>query len=80
MFSDLRPHLERNAVFIVTGNLSIVECALAIAMDDVALVEPWIARGALRRPSQRELDQWRSALEKRWRAVVVQPYVLVQDP
>jgi hypothetical protein len=80
MYDDLRTHLDRNAVFVVRRRVSLVECGVAVAMDDVDVVRQWIEKGHLRKPSRRELATWPEASERRWRAVVVQPYVLIQDP
>lgn len=80
LFSDLSAHLERDAVFIVGAELSIVDCAVAVATDDVASVGPWLERGALRKPSRGERSAWAAAEGRRWWALVVQPFVLVQDP
>jgi len=79
MYADLAAHLERNAVFIVSQSVSLLECAVAVAMDDTEVVQAWIERAELRRPSKRELESWPKEQEHRWRAVVVQPYVLMQE-
>lgn len=79
MYGDLRAHLERDAVFVVAQAVSLIDCAVAVAMDDVDVVQPWMEQGALRRPLRQELDAWPEAKEQRWRAVVVQPYVLIQE-
>lgn len=77
--SDLAAHLRRGAVFVVAPSLSLVDCGEAIARDDSAKVGAWVASGALRRPTTEETTAWLAASERKWLAVVVQPYVLVQD-
>lgn len=77
--TDLHAHLRRDAVFVVSPALSLVECGVAIAMDDAAKVEGWVAAGELRRPTPAERAEWLAEKERRWSAIVVQPYVLVQD-
>jgi len=79
-FSDLRAHLERDAVFIVASALSLVDCGVCIAMDDATAVSAWIESGELRKPSSKERRQWPKAQTLAWRALVVQPFVLVQEP
>lgn len=76
----LLPHLERDAVFVVARHIPLLTCGVAVAMDDVALVKGWIERGELRKPSRAERDGWRQQADRRWVSVVVQPFVLVQDP
>ena len=80
MYSDLQAHLQRDAVFVVARALSLIDCAVAVAMDDVDVVQPWIEGGALRKPSRGEREAWLQDEELRWRAVVVQPFVLIQAP
>ena len=80
MYGDLHAHLQRDAVFVVARALSLIECAVAVAMDDVDLVQPWIDGGALRKPSRKERAAWPEDEDLRWRAVVVQPFVLIQEP
>lgn len=79
-YSDLAAHLQRDAVFVVATTVPLVDCAVAIALDDVDQVQGFIARGELRKPSPQERQDWTSDPDRTWTAVVVQPFVLVQDP
>ncbi|MDQ3035620.1 MAG: DUF2288 domain-containing protein [Myxococcota bacterium] len=78
-YSDLAAHLKREALFVVAPALSIVTCGVAIATDDASSVERWIMREELRRPTAEEREAWAADAERRWTALVVQPFVLVQD-
>jgi hypothetical protein len=78
-FSDLRAHLDRDAVFVVEGTLSLMDCAVSVAMDDVELIQGWISSGELRKPSRQERVDWPGREAPLWWAVVVAPFVLVQD-
>lgn len=80
LYTDLSAHLARDAVFVVADSLSLVDCGVAVALDDVAVVGRWIETGELRKPTQGERDGWPRAVGRRWSAVVVKPFVLVQDP
>lgn len=73
--SDLVAHLARDAVFIVAPALSLLDCGVAIAMDDVEQVKTWVDAGALRKPTLAEREAWPEGV---WHSVVVQPFVLVQ--
>jgi hypothetical protein len=79
-YSDLAAHLGRDAVFVVASSLSLVTCGVAVATDDVENVERWVASGELRKPSKAERAAWPNDAGRRWLAVAVQPFVLVQDP
>lgn len=78
LYSDLRAHLTRDAVFVVASGVSLADCAVAIATDDVAQVKGLLESGMLRKPTAEERASWPETPERTWQAVVVQPYVLVQ--
>lgn len=78
--SDLGAHLRRGAVLVVAPSASIFACAMAIATDDAARVKAWLDDATLRRPTDDEGARWPADATRRWFAVVVQPFVLVQDP
>ena len=73
--SDLRAHIDRDAVFIVAPSLSLLDCGVAVATDSVDDVKRWIDSGELRKPSRSERDAWPEGV---WISIVVQPFVLVQ--
>ncbi|MCA9629879.1 MAG: DUF2288 family protein [Myxococcales bacterium] len=77
-FSDLKAHLVRDAVFVVDADVSLIECGVCVAMDDVVRVQALIERGHLRKPSRQERARWADTCDAAWTAIVVQPYVLVQ--
>ena len=77
--SDLAAHLRRDAVFVVSGGVPLVSCGVAVATNDTASVGAWLASGTLRRPSAEEAEAWLASSTRRWLALVVQPFVLVQD-
>ncbi len=56
-----------------------VACAEAIARDDADTVRAWLTRGALRRPDAQERATWPDDPDRRWLALVVAPFVLVQE-
>lgn len=78
-YSDFAAHLARDAVFVVGPTLSIIECGVAIALDDVEVVGGWIQRGELKKPTQGERDTWPNDKNRRWTSLVVMPFVLLQD-
>ena len=79
-YEDIAQHLAADAVFVIAKSLSIVECGVAVAMDDVARVESWIKSGELRKPSLDERKGWPDVPSRTWTAIVVHPFVLLQDP
>ncbi|OKH24775.1 hypothetical protein NIES593_06025 [Hydrococcus rivularis NIES-593] len=76
-WSDLIPHAQRDAVIVVNEELSIVDVGVAIANDNVALVQQWIAQKLIHKPSFDELSDWNSQPDKKFSTLIVQPFVLV---
>lgn len=74
----LAPHFERGAVVYVDG-IDLVDAGVALATDDVASVERWLASGELRRPTQDDADGW-AAREATFDMLVIEPWVLIANP
>jgi hypothetical protein len=74
----LLPHLERDAVILVAAGLSLVEVGVALATDNAAAVEGWIAEQRIGKPSLAQRAIW-NAGNPRFTALIVQPYVLAQE-
>ncbi len=75
----LRAHLERGSLIVVARNLDLVEAGLKIAADDSAAVSDWIASGFLTKPSQEQIASWDLDRGRRFKVLIVSPYVLVQE-
>ncbi|MBW4417979.1 MAG: DUF2288 domain-containing protein [Myxacorys californica WJT36-NPBG1] len=75
----LMPHEERGAVIVVAEGLDLVEVGVAIANDNVTSVQHWIGECLLYKPSDEQKAVWNQNQEKRFNALIVQPYVLVQE-
>lgn len=77
-WKDLRIHLQRDAIIIVAEELDLIETAIAVAEDDKAKVEGWIADQLLVKPSADQIGTWEKQLEKPFRLLIAQPFILVQ--
>jgi hypothetical protein len=73
----LQPHLDREVVIWVDGSLDLVDVGMAIAQDDANAVRRWIEEQFLIKPDADRMAQWEASV--RFRALIVQPYVLIQD-
>jgi hypothetical protein len=73
---SLGPHHEREALFLVTGEVDLVDAAVAIAEDDSAAIAAWLAQGALARPTDDEIAAWSDAPDARFEFLIVQPFVV----
>lgn len=75
----LIPHVQRDAVVVVDANLNLVDVGVAIADDNVNAVQRWISEQLIQKPTPEQLADWSSDRTHRFNALIVQPYVLVQD-
>jgi hypothetical protein len=75
----LMPHVRRDAVVIVNPGLDLVDVGVAIANDQVLSVQRWIGEQLLYKPSPEQVEQWQDTPDTNFIALIVQPYVLVQE-
>lgn len=75
----LRPHHERDALWVVSPALDLAAVAAALAHDDAPLVRQWLAAGQLAKPSAAQLTTWNAAPLTMLTMMIVQPFVLVQE-
>ena len=78
-WKDLRIHLQRDAVILVDPTLDLVDTAVAVAEDDKLQVESWLAEGLLKKPDAAQIKSWETDLEKPFRVLIVQPFILTQS-
>lgn len=76
----LIPHAKRDAVVVVAAQLDLLDVGVAIASDQVSFVQRWISEQLLYKPTAGQLAEWNSDRTKRFNTLIVQPYVLVQEP
>lgn len=75
----ISPHANRGAVVVVDSQLNLVEVGVAIATDNTAAVNRWIAEALLTKPSPLQLEVWDQTAKKQFQSLIVQPFVLVQE-
>lgn len=75
----LKPHIQRDVVVVVHPQLDLLDVGIAIARDDALTVQHWISEQLIHKPSSHQLADWNSNQAKRFQALIVQPYVLVQE-
>jgi len=75
----LAPHVQRESVFVVARDLDLLTVGEAIARDDVPQVQAWIQTARLSKPSAHQIDRWTESPSTRFDALIVQPFVLVQE-
>ena len=75
---ELQRHFARGVVIHLSPRLDLVEVARALEQDDGPAVAAWMDAGQLARATDLLARQWDAALP-RLRAIVVAPWVLVQE-
>lgn len=75
----LKPHIQRDMVVVVHQQLDLLDVGVAIATDDVLSVQHWISEQLVHKPFAEQLADWNRDNSKRFQALIVQPYVLVQE-
>jgi hypothetical protein len=73
------PHVQRDAVIVVTPNLDLLDVAVAIASDNIPSVDQWIDQQLIAKPSVEQIGEWNCDRNKRFQTLIIQPYVLVQE-
>jgi hypothetical protein len=73
----LRPHHERQSVFLVDQQLDLVEVAVGAAADQVEQIRDWLQAGRLARPSRAQVDSWEEQ-HTSFACVIIQPFVFIQ--
>jgi len=76
---ELQRHFARGVLVRVSQDLDLVGVACAVVRDDSAMMETWAAEGRVVRARDADARRWQRRDARLW-AVVVAPWVLVQEP
>lgn len=77
-FGELQRYFAAGKLVHVASSLDLIQVAIALAEDDTASFETWLAQGHVALVSDSQAAQWLSDEKQLW-AVVADPWVLVQD-
>ena len=75
----VRAHVARDSVILVDPHLDLVDVAVAVAGDDTARVESWIAEGRLAKPDRERLDYLETRPDTSFRLLIARPFLLAQE-
>jgi hypothetical protein len=73
----LIPHSRRDSIVFVHEGLDLVQVGVAIAQDNTAQVQVWIAEQLIQKPTPQQLSEWNQNPKQQFSALIVQPYVLI---
>ena len=75
---ELERHFARGDVIKVAPGTDLVDTAQHIAENNAATVQAWLAEGRIARAEMHDAEDWHARQPRFW-AVVVAPWVLVQE-
>ena len=75
---DLQKHYAAGNVMGVSGNVDLIQVAVAFHRDDRGQVESWLANSTLFEVDDQQALDWHTNNTEHW-AVVIPPFVLVQE-
>ncbi len=75
----LKPHIQKDAVILVVPELDLLDVGVAIASDDTQKVQHWIGEQLLAKPSPEILNRWNANPDRKFQAIIIQPYILVKE-
>lgn len=78
-WQNLIPHAARDNVVLVNPELDLLEVGVAVALDNVSSVQRWISEALITKPTIEQLQNWERDRSHQFLALIVQPYVLIQD-
>jgi hypothetical protein len=73
----LIPHSRRDSIIFVHEGLDLVQVGVAIAQDDTAQVQVWIAEQLIQKPTPQQLSEWNQDPTRSFSTLIIQPYVLI---
>lgn len=75
----LMPHARRDALIVVSPYLDLLDVGVEIAQDNAPQIQSWIAKQLIQKPSVDQLTLWNKTPEKRFKTIILQPFVIVQE-
>ena len=75
---ELQRHFARGVVLVAKSKLDFLDVATALAGNDVESTGAWMRAGRLHKATDDDARHW-NEVQARFRAVVVAPWVLVQE-
>lgn len=78
-WQNLIPHAARDNLVLVNPGLDLVDVGMAVATDNVSSVQRWISEALIAKPTVEQLRDWEHDRSRQFKALIIQPYVLIQD-
>lgn len=75
----LTPHIEKANLFVIADDADFADIAFAIASDDTQRVQGLLKKNVIFRLSPEVLYTWNQIPDKKFRMIVLSPYLLIQE-
>ncbi|NJK39522.1 MAG: DUF2288 family protein [Oscillatoriales cyanobacterium RM2_1_1] len=75
----LIPHFQRDTLVVVDPSLDLLDVGVEIAQDNTLPVRHWLEEQLIHKPDVDEVTAWERDRTKRFNALIVQPFILVQE-
>jgi len=75
----LHEHQQQESVIAVSTDLDLIDVACDFTLDNRTQVKTWLEQAQIVKVSDEQAQQWKTEDRELW-AVVVAPWVLVQEP
>ena len=74
---ELLPHFASGNVVAVDSSLDLIDVAVRMSLDEVGVIEQWMAQGLFGRVTDVQASVWLNDDPALW-TVIVKPWILVQ--
>lgn len=78
-FELIEPHFKREAVYCLKKPNDLIHMAIHIANNRANIVKGYLDSGELYKPDQSEANKWLNDTSIRFKFLIVQPFVLIQE-
>jgi hypothetical protein len=75
----LIPHVKRDVLVVVNPQLDLLDVGVAIASDNVSSIQRSISEALIYKPSPEQVSDWNQNSTKKFDAIIVDPFVVVQE-
>jgi hypothetical protein len=76
-WSPLYKHHEREALWLINENVSLVDVGVALAENDTKSITEWLQSGLMRKPVDVEVSAWEASPESQhFEFLILQPFVI----
>lgn len=75
----LTPHIEKANLFVVADDADFADIGFAIAKDEMQRVQGFLQKNLIFRLSPEVLYTWNQIPDKKFRMIVLSPYLLIQE-